>query len=87
LSEAQKKESRKPIFKPSPPPAVEEGELSVKVSHANIRQEPSTKSRVVVTLTQGTIIEKLEESGNWIKIKVANGTIGWIYKTVVGPVY
>ena len=82
-----KKEGRKPIFKSPPPPAVEEGELSVKVSHANVRQEPSTKSRVVATLTQGTIIEKLEESGNWIKIKLANGTIGWIYKTLVGPVY
>jgi len=83
-----KTEGRKPIFKsPPPPPAVEEGELSVKVSHANVRQEPSAKSRVVATLTQGTIIEKLEESGNWIKIKLANGIIGWIYKTSVGPVY
>lgn len=72
---------------PPPPPAVQEGELSVKVSHPNFRQEPSTKSRVVATLTQGAIIEKLEESGNWIKIKLANGTIGWIYKTLVGPVY
>ncbi|MBC8462163.1 MAG: SH3 domain-containing protein [Deltaproteobacteria bacterium] len=82
-----KKGGRKPIFKSPPPPAVQEGELSVKVSHANVRQEPSTKSRVVATLTQGTIIEKLEKSGNWIKIKLANGTIGWIYKTLVGPVY
>ena len=79
------KESEKPIFNSPPPPPVEEGKLSVKVSRANVRQKPSAKSIVVATLTQGTIIDKLDVSGNWIKIKLANGTIGWIYKTLVVP--
>lgn len=48
----------------------------------NVRQDPGTDKTVVGTLQQNEIVEQLAIStdGNWLQIKRADGTTGWIVR-------
>ncbi len=50
---------------------------------ANLRQGPSLKSKIILTLKKGTQLEKLGQSGTWINVKVFGKTIGWISKELL----
>lgn len=43
-----------------------------------IQSEPNESSEALFTLHEGTKITLLEESGDWSKIKLPNGNVGWI---------
>lgn len=44
--------------------------FKVKVSFANLRDKPNTKtSKILFVLSQGTAVEVLEKKGNWSKIR------------------
>lgn len=40
--------------------------------------EPNTRSEVVFTLHEGTVLQVLEDLEGWSKINIANGASGWI---------
>ena len=55
----------------------------VVIKTASIRSEPKTKSKILIKLKQGTKVEYLGESGNWLNIKLSTGRTGWILKSLV----
>jgi len=52
-------------------------------SQANIRSGPGTSYSVVTTVSQGTEVTILATEGNWYKVQLDNGTIGYIAKSLV----
>ncbi len=54
-------------------------------SRANMRSGPGTGNAVVATLERGVVLELLERRQDWVKVKHASGTEGWIYASLVWP--
>ncbi len=54
-----------------------------KKDKCNVRSKGSMKGSVVFTVDKGVPFKVLQKTGNWIKIKHADGDIGWIYNTLV----
>lgn len=48
-----------------------------------LRSDANTKSKTIKNLKKGEKIEKLMESGNWIKVKLLSGETGWVHKSMV----
>jgi hypothetical protein len=51
--------------------------------NANLREEPSPQSKIILTLKPGRKVEKIGESGNWVQIKIWGTTIGWLQKELL----
>lgn len=51
--------------------------------NAYIKSSPEESSTDLFILHQGTKVEIIDEIGNWYKIRLANGSIGWIKKSDV----
>jgi len=69
-------------------PALEEVkaqqmQLTVKTARANLREQPSMTAKVLQTLTQGTLLEKLEQVVDWVQVRVPDGSVGWISAALV----
>ena len=64
---------------------VKPTEVMTTASRANIREQPTVKSRKIVTLKKNTVVTKLGVKGNWVRVKLTSGKVGWIYHTLVGP--
>ncbi len=47
---------------------------------AHLRAQPSTQSRIILTFKPGRKVEKIEESGNWVKVRIWETTTGWVLK-------
>lgn len=55
------------------------GRLKVNTtSGLNVRKGPGTEYAVVASLSGGSVVESLEKSGSWYKVKLLNGTTGWV---------
>ncbi len=50
----------------------------------NVRQRPSLRAGVVTTISSGTSYTILGWSNNWVHVRLANGTTGWIAGSVIG---
>lgn len=50
---------------------------------ANIRMGPGTEFQIIEEVEKNTPLEKLEEQGDWYKVKLPNGKIGWIRRDLV----
>jgi hypothetical protein len=57
--------------------------LALTVPAANLRRGPNKKYPAASVVKSGDAVEKLGESGNWIKIKTESGDEGWIWKRLV----
>jgi uncharacterized protein YgiM (DUF1202 family) len=58
------------------------------ITDAEVRLATSTKSKIMTTLKKGEEIEKVGVSGDWTKVKLPSGDIGWVQKDFlreVGP--
>jgi len=64
---------------------VKPTEVMITASRANIREQPTVESRKIATLKKSTVVTKHEVKGNWVRVKLASGKVGWIYHTMVGP--
>ena len=53
------------------------------LKNSNIRTEPTTRSKIIVTLRKGEKIVKIDESGNWFNVRLPTGETGWVLKTLV----
>jgi uncharacterized protein YgiM (DUF1202 family) len=86
----------KPEALPPPPvakaakPAGESVEGPTKVFFvtreiARMRAEPNLKSKVVLVLKKGRKVERLEESGEFVKVRLSWGDSGWVQKRFLEP--
>jgi hypothetical protein len=58
----------------------------ITASSANVRSAPNTNNDPIGRLVSGDSIEIIEQSGEWYRIQLPNGTgTGWIATSVVGP--
>lgn len=53
---------------------------TITVECANVRSQPDTSSDIVVKLVEGAKVNVTARSGDWYKVRTANGTVGWISK-------
>jgi len=56
------------------------------VKKLNVREEPTTKSKVIAQLGCGDIVKGVYEAGipkNWLKVKLEDGKTGYVYKPLV----
>ncbi len=53
------------------------------LKNGNVRVEPSTKSKIIRTLKKGEKVAKVDESGNWVKVRLASGETGWVFKSLL----
>ena len=51
--------------------------------NANLRERPSTQSKIMLTLKAGRKVEKIQESGNWVQVRIWETTTGWIFKDLL----
>jgi hypothetical protein len=51
--------------------------------NANLRERPSTQSKILLALKPGRKVEKIEESGNWVRVRIWETTTGWIWKDLL----
>ncbi|MBU0664323.1 MAG: SH3 domain-containing protein [Proteobacteria bacterium] len=51
----------------------------------NMRSEPSTNSAIIANIERGVVLTKISSKGDWVKVKHAKGTEGWIHKTLLWP--
>jgi uncharacterized protein YgiM (DUF1202 family) len=46
----------------------------------NLRQLPSTESKILTRLANNTEVAIINDSGNWFQIQTMNNTVGFIHK-------
>ena len=57
----------------------------VKVNTANMRIGPGSNYEIVATVKYGVVFKPIGKDGDWIKVKHADGTTGWIHKDLLWP--
>jgi len=57
----------------------------VKVDTANMRVGPGTNYEVVAQVKYGVVFTPLERQGEWVKVRHADSTVGWIYAPLLWP--
>jgi TolB-like protein len=55
----------------------------VKSSMTRIKEAPSLQSSTLITVRQGTRLQKLGSEGEWIHVRIDSGELGWVYSEVV----
>ena len=56
------------------------------VQSESFRAEPNMRSEVLLNIHEGAKVFILEDVEDWIKIKLQNGSIGWIPRSSVQPI-
>ena len=56
------------------------------VQSESFRAEPNMRSEVLLAIHEGAKVFILEDVEDWIKIKLQNGSIGWIPRSSVQPI-
>lgn len=51
--------------------------------NCNVRPEASTKKAPIAKLQAGDTVEKIAQQGEWFKIRLDNGSEGWVSKSLV----
>lgn len=54
-------------------------------SRVNMRSGPGTKNAVVANLERGVVLDVLERSNNWVRVRHIGGIEGWIYAPLLWP--
>lgn len=71
-----------PATPPPPPTASAEemvtGTVYVTASALNVRREPSTEAEVIASAKQGTALSVVRSDDNWTRVRLADGTVGWV---------
>ncbi len=57
--------------------------VSIVGNNVNMRSGPGTKYKVIWKLGNGFPLKVLKRSGNWLRVRDFEGTIGWVHKNVV----
>lgn len=72
-----------PELPPPPPPTMPadetvSGNVRVMASALNVRREPSSDSEVLAQVKKGTSLGVLRSDASWMKVRLADGTTGWV---------
>jgi hypothetical protein len=59
-------------------PSSQAAKTLVIIKTTNIKSEPNAKSKTLVKLKKGTMVEYLGKSGNWLNVKLSTGATGWV---------
>ncbi|HXH39755.1 MAG TPA: SH3 domain-containing protein [Thermoanaerobaculia bacterium] len=59
------------------------GTIRVNVSTLNVRGEPSTSAEVVAHVRRGERLTAIADSGDWLRVKLRDGTTGWVSSELV----
>ena len=79
------------ITKATPSSTVQEKNVQVNksgtitASSLNLRSGPGTAHSSTGLITKGQIVTVLSVSGDWSRIKTAEGRTGWVYNKYIGP--
>lgn len=57
--------------------------VTITAAQGNVRAEPTTRSSLVTTVTQGAAFPLLESRGTWYHIRLPDGRTGWIAAALV----
>lgn len=78
------KAARAPVPEMAPaPPRMPT--LAVAAVNANVRKEPSAKSKAIALLARGTPIEQISNVNGFVRFNLSDGREGWISRDVVIP--
>jgi len=55
----------------------------VKVNSLNVRNSADIQSQVIGNVVIGQKLEILEQSGKWSKVRLENGSLGWVYSDYI----
>ena len=72
-----------PITQKPAPKMVNEKKLTVTANVVNIRKGPGSKFTIVAHARKGVVLEQLDKSDGWFKVRLPDGKIGWIYSKLV----
>ncbi|OIO74328.1 MAG: hypothetical protein AUJ57_02430 [Zetaproteobacteria bacterium CG1_02_53_45] len=75
----------KPVAKVAEPETVIGQKLKVTAHVGNARNMPKNDGKLVARVKMGDVVTKLNEQMGWYQVKLANGTVAWVYKTVFAP--
>lgn len=67
------------------PPADAPQALIVNVGKANMREKPDTKAKILQVLTKGTKVGVVSKGNQWYRVRLTDGTEGWLAESVVTP--
>lgn len=73
---------------PTPtPPATSPARMCIVVSpgSANLRERPTTKSRLLKKLAKGTVGFQIAIESEWMKIELRGGLTGWVHRALIEP--
>lgn len=65
--------------------AVSAETVRVTADKVNLRSQPSATGSVMATVEKGAILEVLERSGDWMKVRTGAGVEGFIHSVLVEP--
>ncbi len=73
---------------PTPEPSVSKEPTQTPISRTaiimyepvNLREGPGPNYKTIVPLKKGTMVEILEDQGEWLRVRLENGTEGWLMK-------
>ena len=59
----------------------------VRKSKVNLRDQPNTDkgTRIIAIVKYGVVFTPLEKKDDWLKVRHADGTVGWISRDLVWP--
>jgi uncharacterized protein YgiM (DUF1202 family) len=52
------------------------------LAFVNLRQGPSMDSKIINVLKKGTKLTVLEEKAGWLRVRLEDGTEGWVAKSM-----
>jgi SH3-like domain-containing protein len=55
----------------------------VKGRLVNVREKPGTTFRILLQAERGVCFKRLGQKGKWLKVRHADGEVGWIHKSLV----
>lgn len=59
--------------------------LVVTARSLNMRAEPNANSALVGNYPNGALVEPVETSGNWVRVRtLEDGSVGWMYASYLG---
>lgn len=83
-----------PASSSSRPPSLEDlGRMgtfdpthAIAAINANVRSDPSTKAKVIRVVSRGENVQAIEETDSFLRVRLGDGTNGWIAKELAIPV-
>ena len=55
----------------------------VKAVTMKVKEGPSLQSATLATVRQGTVLTKVGQDGEWIRVRLESGNMGWVYRELV----